>query len=65
MEIGTIDAPCAFKLASSSGWRAFLRANLPALLIFGSIYPLVSLRLLSRRDVVAACQKKTISPNTF
>jgi hypothetical protein len=35
------------------------------LLVLGSIYPLISLRLLSRRDVVAACQKKTISPNTF
>ena len=35
------------------------------LTVLGVIYPIISLWLLSRPNVAAACQKKQISPNTF
>ena len=35
------------------------------LVVLGVIYPILSLRLLSRPQVIAACQKKPVSPNSF
>lgn len=35
------------------------------LMVFGSIYPFMSLWLLSRPNVIAACKKKQTTPNTF